>query len=99
MNIRERLEAFWAGEKPDRIPYTIYQWEWKNFSNEPAWLPMLNNGLGITYHIPCVKQKTINVEYINLPYVDNGKQCIRKIMKTPVGEIYSIDFEGWCQKH
>ncbi len=25
MKYIERLEAFWAGEKPDRIPYTIYQ--------------------------------------------------------------------------
>ena len=23
MDIHERLEAFWVGEKPDRIPYTV----------------------------------------------------------------------------
>ena len=34
MTIRERIEAFWAGERPDTIPYTIYQNEWRHTKDD-----------------------------------------------------------------
>ena len=35
LSIQERIEAFWSGEQPDRIPYTIYQNEWKHTAADP----------------------------------------------------------------
>jgi hypothetical protein len=99
MNFTERLEAFWAGEKPDRIPYTIYQNEWKDYPGDPAWQSLYDEGLIVTWHTPSVGNVTRDVEYGNKSYVEDGKHYIRKTITTPVGEICSIDAEGWCQKH
>ena len=47
MDIRERLEAFWLGERPDQIPYTIYQNEWRHTADDPAWQELFQKGLGV----------------------------------------------------
>ena len=72
MNIHERLEAFWSGEKPDRIPYTIYQNEWRHTKNDPAWLPLFEAGLGVTWQVPSVKMIRKNVEFKRETYTENG---------------------------
>ncbi len=100
MNIHERLEAFWSGEKPDRIPYTIYHNEWKHFAKDPAWEPMYKNGLGVVYHLSCFEEAVNGeVEYERLVYDEGGRDFERITAKTPIGEIYTINAEGWCQKH
>jgi hypothetical protein len=99
MNYRERLEAFWAGEKPDRIPYTIYLNEWKDYRDDPAWQAMYNDGLLVTWHMPSVLEKAGNVEFKTDSYVEDGKKYVRRTMSTPVGEICRIEAEGWCRKH
>ncbi len=99
MNIHERLEAFWSGNKPDRIPYTIYQNEWKHTKNDPAWIPMFEAGLGVTHHISTVKAVQKNVEWKRKPYIENGRSFIRTSITTPVGEIYTLEKDGWTQKY
>lgn len=46
MNIHEKLEAFWSGEKPDRIPYTIYQNEWRHTKDDLTGSPCFKRGWG-----------------------------------------------------
>jgi Predicted signal transduction protein containing sensor and EAL domains len=99
MDIRERLELFWSGDRPDRIPYTIYHNEWKHFADDPAWTQMFNDGLGVIYHLDIVKEKARNVEYSTTSYTEDGRYVERITAKTPVGTIDCVNVNGWCNKY
>lgn len=99
MTIHERLAAFWAGERPDRIPYTIYQWEWKDVADDPAWGPMFDAGLGVTYHVPCWHEVyPAGVERIHEQEQRDGYELFRIRFRTPLGEIFSERLEGSLTK-
>ncbi len=98
LSIRERVELFWAGERPDRIPYTIYQNEWRHTASDPAWNAMYEQGLGVTWHLPTVREYHKGVEFkVENSQVD-GKAFVRRILRTPVGEIYETFLDDWQQK-
>ncbi len=99
MNIRERLHAFWLGERPDQIPYTIYQNEWRHTAEDPAWQPMFEAGLGVTWYIPTFQISRRHVEVINEEYTENGTRIRRQVQRTPVGEIDATWAEGWHRKY
>lgn len=100
MNIRERLETFWAGERPDRIPYTIYYWEWRHTADDPAWLPLFDLGLGVTWHLPTVVAVLDDtVEDIVERQQEDGHTVERRILRTPVGRIFETFVDGWRQKY
>lgn len=98
MNIRERLEAFWSGERPDQIPYTIYQNEWRHTANDPAWIPMFERGLGVTHHIPSVRETYDTVDFSREITEEGGHTLERRSIKTPIGEIYETFSDGWQTK-
>ena len=89
LSIRERIELFWAGERPDRIPYTIYQNEWRHTASDPAWQAMYAQGLGVTWHLPSVREIHTDVEYLVETSDVQGKKFDRRILRTPVGETNS----------
>ena len=99
MTIHDRLEAFWSGEKPDRIPYTVYWWEWKNVQGDPAWRAMFDAGLGVTQHVATFAAETPGVEHVNESKMIDGVAVDRHTMRTPVGEIHAEWANGWCQKY
>jgi hypothetical protein len=99
MNIRERLEAFWSGERPDQIPYTIYQNEWRHTQNDPAWQELYKKGLGVTWHCPSVRLENNNVETEEQTYTDKGRTIQRRTIRTPIGEIYETYVDGWHNKY
>ena len=100
MSIRERLDAFWSGERPDVIPFTIYQNEWRHTANDPAWNDLYANGLGVTWHIPSVREEWPNdIQMRDIPFVEDGKKLLRRTVTTPVGEIFEIYDDDWRQKH
>jgi hypothetical protein len=99
MNIRERLEAFWSGERPDQIPYTIYQNEWRHTQDDPAWGPMFEDGLGVTWPMQSFRIQTQGVEVVEQVYVEDGSQMRRQTRQTPVGEISATWMEGWHRKY
>ncbi|MEE8392196.1 MAG: hypothetical protein V3S14_15580 [Anaerolineae bacterium] len=98
MNIQERLEAFWSGERPDQIPFTIYQNEWRHTADDPAWQEMFQDGLGVTWHIPSVRWETKDVEDVRNSIQENGRTVERRTLLTPVGEVYETFIDGWRQK-
>lgn len=98
MNFRERLEAFWAGERPDQIPYTIYQWEWRHTADDPAWQSLFDMGLGVTWHLPTVTAKPNGIEYVTDFWREQGKFIERRSIRTPVGTIYETFVDGWRTK-
>jgi len=99
MTPQERLEAFWAGERPDQIPYTIYWNEWKHTASDPTWRPLFKKGLRVTYQVCTAAEKTKNVQYRQDCYEKDGRKLIRHTMQTPAGEIYAISEQGWMQKY
>lgn len=99
MNIRERMELFWSGERPDQIPYTIYQNEWRHTADDPAWLPMYEQGLGVTWHLPSVKTEASEVEITRKHYRENGQEIMVDTMRSPAGEVYQTHVDGWHDKY
>jgi len=99
MNIRERIEAFWAGECPDRIPYTIYQYEYNNFFDDPGWQPLFKKGLGVTWFINTTKEMAKGIRYSEKTTVANGIRLSRRTMHTALGDLFEIYQDGWKQKY
>ncbi len=99
MDFREQLEAFWSGERPDQIPYTIYRAEAGNNLEHPAMRAMYQAGLRVTYHVPTIQVETKDVEYSRASYEENGQIVERQTMRTPVGEIYTTSVQGWTQEY
>lgn len=100
MNIHERLEAFWAGEKPDVIPYTIYQNEWRHTQHDPDWIPLFERGLGVTWGLWAYETSyTGGVEVEDKTVEQNGVKIRRQTWKTPVGEIYQTWENGWHKRY
>jgi hypothetical protein len=98
-NIHEQLAAFWAGERPDRIPYTIYWWEQKHTRSDPRWQELFRQGLGVTWHIPAYSSKMEGVEVIAEEGTQDGQPLWRQRLLTPVGEITEWALGGWRQEH
>ena len=99
MSIRELLEAFWSGERPDQIPYTIYQNEWRHTADDPAWQDMYAAGLGVTWHIPSYRVEVRDLDVIEDESVEGGKRLRRQTQRTPVGEICATWVDGWHEKY
>lgn len=99
MTIRERIEAFWAGERPDEIPFTIYHNEWRHTASNVSWFNLLQKGLGVTVHLPSWKQTlSSDIEHVSTCATENGRAVERRAIKTPVGEIYELYVDDWRQK-
>jgi hypothetical protein len=74
MTIRERTQEFWAGERPDVVPYTIYWWEYEasRRMNDPAWHRVFADGLGLTHFMPVATHEARGVCERSDEYEDNG---------------------------
>jgi hypothetical protein len=100
MHIRERLETFWAGERPDVIPFTIYQNEWRHTQHDPAWQALYEKGLGVTWHLPSTREVWLKeIVQGEKTVIQNGKTLRKHTISTPVGEIYELYEDDWRQKH
>jgi hypothetical protein len=100
MNIHERLAAFWSGERPDVIPFTIYQNEWRHTQYDPAWQDLYEKGLGVTWHLPTAWEIWSNdVEQRDETVTQNGVTSLKRTITTPVGEIFELYEDDWRQKH
>lgn len=60
MTGRERLEAFWSGQRPDRVPCTLDGHHWlaaNGGEDDPAdWLPLFDQGLLLVQRVSAVSQ-------------------------------------------
>jgi len=99
MSIHDRLLAFWAGERPDEIPYTTYFSKDRNMLNDPRWAPLFAKGLGVTFHIYPYEEIMDDVDVIEQHHVENGVNIRREIRRTPVGEISATWAEAWQRKY
>lgn len=99
MNTKERINTFFEGGKPDKIPYTIYGNAWKELKNSGEWEELFKAGLGVTTHVPTTESINTDVNYSEKRYSENGKDILRISMDTPVGEIYFLSANGWTQRY
>ncbi|PTX94379.1 hypothetical protein [Opitutus sp. ER46] len=99
MNIRERIDAFWSGERPDQIPYTIYWNEWRHTCKDPGWQPLYDLGLGVTWYLRSFEMRMRGVETDDRTWEEGGKTLRRLTRKTPIGEVYTTFENGWRQKY
>ncbi len=99
MNIRERVNAFWRGERPDVIPYTIYQNEWRHTQDDPAWEPLYARGLGVTWHLLTFDVIYHDMEFDSQTWVENGKKINRQVQRTSIGEISATWEDDWHKKY
>lgn len=101
MTPKRRVEAVLRGEKVDKIPFTIYENKLPQCSVERY---LRNEGLCIVNRKYLVyKTLSPNVVYETYTYTENGVEYNRQVIKTPVGELYSIHrpagFTSWCVSH
>ena len=97
--IRERLEAFWSGEKPDTIPFTTYENKIPSDWSDPVIQQMFADGLGVLRFVPTWETRYRNVDVFDETTIVNGQPMRRQVWRTPVGELDAIWVEGWHQKY
>lgn len=95
MDPRECIKAFWSGERPKQIPYTIYWWEWNAVADDPAWRPMFRDGLRVTFTVPTSIENQKGVDYEEKTYTENGDKIRRCIMKTSEGDLLATWRNDW----
>ena len=99
MNIKERIQAFWHGDQPDEIPYTIYQNEWRHTASDPAWDAMYADGLGVTWHVPTYRTIRHEVEARDWEVDENGHHLRYQVLHTPEGDVSAYWQDDWQMKY
>ena len=99
MTIHERLEMFWAGERPDQIPYTIYHNEWRHTQDDPAWNAMFEAGLGVTCPVAAYKTQERDVERAVTTEVVDGASIRKETLNTSEGAIWQTWKDGWHDQY
>lgn len=98
-SVRDRLEAFWSGEKPDRIPFTTYESKIPSDWSDPVIQQMFADGLGVLRFIPTWETIYHTVEVVEDTITVNDRPLHRQVWKTPVGDLQAIWSENWHQKY
>src|SRR5690606_8012811 len=85
MTLREQLAAFWAGERPDQIPYTIYQSKLPPVDH-PVVQGMFANGLGVTCFVPTWEVTYhASIDMRDDVTLRDGVRYRRQTWRTPLG--------------
>jgi hypothetical protein len=98
MNIRERLEAFWSGERPDRIPFTTYESKLPSDWSDPVIRQMFADGLGALRFIPTWETSYDSIEIDEQAYTEAGRKVRRQTWHTPLGDVSAVWTDDWQQK-
>jgi len=100
MVVRERLEAFWSGERPDRIPFTTYESKLPLDWSDTVIRQMLKDGLGVLRFIPTwAVRYDGGVEMIEHNGSDGKRKLRRQVWRTPLGEVSAAWTDDWQQKY
>ncbi len=98
-SIRERLEAFWLGERPDTIPFTTYENKIPPDWGDPVIQQMFADGLGVIRFIPTWDTVYRDMDMIDDTTTINGQMLHRQMWRTPIGEIVATWTQNWHQKY
>ncbi|MDH7568951.1 MAG: uroporphyrinogen decarboxylase family protein [Armatimonadota bacterium] len=96
MTLRERILAALAGERPDVVPFTFYEW----MTHDTAAVGELGRlGFGITRHAGTYREHTPQVHYHLERFQLEGRRWQRHVIRTPLGEVSKVSKEGWVQQY
>ncbi len=96
---RENVEAFWAGQRPEQVPLTVYRM-FTRVGEPGKWEALFRRGLvPVDSFCPARSEWTGDVERVVSEYDEGGLHWRRTAIRTPVGEIYSLHADGWQQKY
>jgi hypothetical protein len=100
MTPRKRVEAVLRGEKPDRVPFTIYESKLPQCAVERQ---LRNEGLCIVNRQHSVfREITPNVKMSTRTYVDGGVEYTEFVQETPAGKLSWLTrpagFTAWTVK-
>jgi len=87
MTPKQRVESILRGEKPDKIPFTIYEKKLPQCTIERE---LRNSGICIVRKRSVVKTHALNVSSESRTYWEKGIQYTRHTTKTPMGELFTI---------
>ena len=96
MTNRERIAAALRGGKPDRVPFTAYEWMWKD---EEKVRELIKRGLGPTRHVETCRRLMPDVTFEEESFEREGRPWQRTLMRTPVGTLERLRKEGWVQQY
>jgi len=89
MTPRERVEAVLHGERPDRVPFTIYETKLPRCEAERR---LRGEGVCLVAHSPSVFRKiSPNVARERTTYAEDGISYVRTRIRTPEGELSSLE--------
>ncbi|MCL5994631.1 MAG: hypothetical protein M1546_01080 [Chloroflexi bacterium] len=91
MTNRQRVLAVLNGERPDKVPFTIYDWKipWGYDKRK-----LCERGLVMMERYAGCRAEYPHCEFTMLTYTENGRKYEREIIKTPKGEISSLFMPG-----
>jgi len=100
MTNRERMMTVLAGERPDRIPLAIYG-GYIDDASYHVWHPYIERGLCRMPRVTAVREIAPNVEEVVIRERDmrGGYDIERFTLRTPVGELTQIRYNGWIQEY
>lgn len=97
--VREQLEAFWSGERPDRIPFTTYESKIPADWSDPVIQQMFADGLGVLRFVPTWETEYENVAISDETVTIGGREMQRQTWRTPVGDLSATWAGEWHQKY
>lgn len=103
VTVKERLLTAMRGQRPDRVPLTIYDWMLPRGRTERL---LREAGVGLIPRLPPFRVRHRAVEVISREYFENGRKCIQRTLRTPVGEASQVlepeaayDTSTWIREH
>ncbi|OGG56341.1 MAG: hypothetical protein A3F84_22180 [Candidatus Handelsmanbacteria bacterium RIFCSPLOWO2_12_FULL_64_10] len=89
MTPRRRVEAVLRGERPDRVPFTIYETKLPRCEAERR---LRGEGVCLVAHSPSVfRAVSPHVAQERITYTQDGVPYVRTNVRTPVGELSSVE--------
>ena len=103
MNTKERILAALNWSEPDRVPLTVYDSLLPRGVNERL---LREIGLGLITRLPSHRIEHRKVEILTREYWEDGRPFIRRMIRTPVGEVLQVlqpdqayGTSNWIQEH
>ncbi len=91
MNSRQRLEAIFAGDLVDRIPFSLKGWRIPQCQAE---LELRNRGLAILDAHSVYAVHSPNVQVESRTYAEGGVAYTRTLIRTPAGDLTTLSRGG-----
>jgi len=98
MTNRERVACALRGGRPDKVPFTAYEWMWGEQHADTV-KRLIERGLSPTRHRDTCHRKVEGVSYEEQKFDRDGHAWVRTTMKTPAGSLEHLRMDGWTQEY